>query len=98
MEYGVNFDGCTNIKRVSARMIYEALWANQYYDALEQAYTGGKRYAEAKSTITNCYSRAVNNVVDLWYSIWVKSGGKTLPSDSKPKYYPPAQKVLINNN
>ncbi|MEW6711074.1 MAG: zinc dependent phospholipase C family protein, partial [Candidatus Riflebacteria bacterium] len=93
MEYGVNFDGCTNVKRVSARMIYEALWANQYYDALESAYTSGKRYEEAKPTTAACYSRAVNNVVDLWYTIWIKSGHKPGPNDGKPKYYPPAQKI-----
>lgn len=93
-EFGVNFDGCTNVKRISARMIYEALWANQYYENLEDAYTSGKRYVDAKKTITSCYSRAVNNVVDLWYSVWIKSGGKVNPSDAKPKYYPPAQKIL----
>ena len=93
MEYGVNFDGCTNVKRISARMIYEALWANQYYDALEQAYTSGSRYQDAKTTITSCYSRAVNNVVDLWYTAWIKSGHKPGPNDAKPRYYPPAQKV-----
>ncbi len=93
MEFGVSFDGCTNVKRVSARMIYEALWANQYYEELEQAYTSGKRYEQAKKTIGMCYSRAVNNVVDLWYSIWIKSGHKPGPNDAKPKYYPPAQKI-----
>ncbi len=88
LTYGVNFDGCTEIKRISARMIYEALWSNQYYDALEQAYTRGDRYKEARELIVNCYSRAVNNVVDLWYTAWVRAGGKVLPSDSKPKYFP----------
>lgn len=92
MTYGVKFDGCTDIKRVSARMVYEALWANQYYDALEQAYTSGKRYTDSKEVISLCYSRAVNNVVDLWYTIWVKSGGKVLPSDQKQKYFPPVKK------
>ncbi|GAB4280618.1 MAG: hypothetical protein Kow0029_25250 [Candidatus Rifleibacteriota bacterium] len=94
MTYGVNFDGCTNIKRISARMIYEALWANQYYEVLEDAYTKGNKYKDAKSTIANCYSRAVNNVVDLWYSVWIRSGGKPGPNDGKPKYYPPAQRVV----
>ncbi len=92
LNYGVNFDGCQSIKRISARMIYEALWANQYYDALEQAYTRGKKYPEIKSTIVSCYSRAVNNVVDLWYSAWIKAGGKVLPSDSKPRYFPPVKR------
>ncbi len=96
MTYGVKFDGCNEVKRVSARMIYEALWANQYYDTLEQAYTKGKRYKDSKKAITECYSRAVNNVVDIWYTIWVRSGGKTLPSDTKPKYFPPAQKAVDN--
>ncbi len=93
MEYGVNFDGCTNLRRVSARMIYEALWANQYYETLESAYTTGKHYEEAKPTTAACYSRAVNNVVDLWYTIWIKSGHKPGPNDGKPKYFPPARKI-----
>jgi len=92
LNYGVNFDGCNNLQRISARMIYEALWANQHYDALEQAYTRGGRYPEVKNIIASCYSRAVNNVVDLWYTAWVKAGGKVLPSDSKPKYFPPVKK------
>ncbi|NCB38277.1 MAG: hypothetical protein EOM80_05845 [Erysipelotrichia bacterium] len=92
LSYGVNFDGCSNLNRISARMIYEALWANQYYDALEQAYTRGKRYPEVKGIIVGCYSRAVNNVVDLWYTAWAKSGGKVLPGDAKAKYFPPAKK------
>lgn len=93
MEFGVHFDGCTYVKRISARMIYEALWSNQYYEELEQAYTAGDRYNQAKKTIAMCYSRAVNNVVDLWYSAWIKSGHKPGPNDGKPKYYPPAQKI-----
>lgn len=92
LSYGVSFDGCTEIKRISARMVYEALWSNQHYDSLEQAYTRGKRYAEVKDVITSCYSRAVNNVVDLWYTAWVKAGGKVLPSDSKPRYFPPVKR------
>jgi len=28
----------------------------------------------------------------LWYSAWVKSGGKVLPSDAKPKFFPPVKK------
>lgn len=92
LNYGVSFDGCTEVKRISARMIYEALWSNQYYDALEQAYTRGKRYPEVREVITSCYSRAVNNVVDLWYTAWVRSGGKVLPSDSKPRYFPPVKR------
>lgn len=92
LTYGVNFDGCTEVKRISARMIYEALWSNQYYDALEQAYTRGEKYRAVKDTIASCYSRAVNNVVDLWYSAWVKAGGKVLPSDSKPRYFPPVKR------
>jgi len=92
LTYGVNFDGCDDVKRISARMIYESLWANQYYDALEYAYTKGKRYSEARTILANCYSRAVNNVVDMWYAAWVKSGGKVLPSDKKPKYFPPVKK------
>ncbi|PKL46801.1 MAG: hypothetical protein CVV42_15270 [Candidatus Riflebacteria bacterium HGW-Riflebacteria-2] len=92
LTYGVNFDGCDDVKRISARMIYEALWANQHYDALEYAYTKGKRYAEARTVMASCYSRAVNNVVDMWYAAWVKGGGKVLPSDKKPKYFPPVKK------
>jgi len=92
LTYGVNFDGCDDVKRISARMIYEALWANQYYDALEYAYTKGKRYAEARTILANCYSRAVNNVVDMWYAAWVNGGGKVLPSDKKPRYFPPVKK------
>ncbi len=96
LTYGVNFDGCQSIKRISARMIYEALWANQHYDALEQAYNRGERYPEVKTTVAACYSRAVNNVVDLWYSIWVKAGGKVLPSDGKARYFPPVKRFNFN--
>ncbi|HNX77500.1 MAG TPA: hypothetical protein PLM07_07520 [Candidatus Rifleibacterium sp.] len=96
LNYGVNFDGCQSIKRISARMIYEALWANQHYDALEQAYNRGTRYPEVKNVISSCYSRAVNNVVDLWYSVWVKAGGKELPSDGKAKYFPPVSRFNFN--
>lgn len=92
LTYGVNFDGCTDIKRISARMVYEALWSNQYYDALEQAYTRGDKYPEVKNVIASCYSRAVNNVVDLWYTAWVRAGGKVLPSDTKPRYFPPVKR------
>lgn len=92
LNYGVNFDGCQSIKRISARMIYEALWSNQHYDALEQAYTRGQKYPEVRNIIVACYSRAVNNIVDLWYSAWVKAGGKVLPSDTKPKFFPPVKK------
>ncbi|MDD3148801.1 MAG: hypothetical protein PHD82_16015 [Candidatus Riflebacteria bacterium] len=98
LNYGVNYDGCQAIKRISARMIYEALWSNQHYDALEQAYTRGKRYPEIKNIISSCYSRAVNNVVDLWYSAWVKAGGKVLPSDTKPKYFPPVKRFEFSEN
>lgn len=96
LNYGVSFDGCNSLKRISARMIYESLWANQYYDALEQAYTRGNRYPEIKDVIVNCYSRAVNNVVDLWYSAWVKAGGKVSPSDAKPRYFPPVKRFNFN--
>lgn len=96
LTYGVNFDGCDDIKRISARMIYEALWANQHYEALEHAYTKGNRYADVKGVIANCYSRAVNNVVDMWYSAWVRGGGKVLPSDKKPKYFPPVKKFQFS--
>jgi hypothetical protein len=98
LNYGVNFDGCNSLQRISARMIYEALWANQHYDALEQAYTRGSRYPEVKNIIASCYSRAVNNVVDLWYTAWVKAGGKVLPSDSKPRYFPPVKKFHFAEN
>ncbi|MBU1105234.1 MAG: zinc dependent phospholipase C family protein [Candidatus Riflebacteria bacterium] len=92
LTYGVNFDGCDSVKRISARMIYESLWANQYYDALEQAYTKGKRYEESREILANAYSRAVNDVVDMWYSAWVAGGGKVLPSDKKPRYFPAVKK------
>ncbi len=98
LNYGVNFDGCQAIKRISARMIYEALWSNQHYDALEQAYTRGSKYPEIKNLISSCYSRAVNNVVDLWYSAWVKAGGKVLASDTKPKYFPPVKRFEFSEN
>ena len=95
LTYGVNFDGCDDVKRISARMIYESLWANQYYDALEYAYTKGKRYEDSRTILANCYSRAVNNVVDMWYSAWVKGGGKVTPNDKKPRYFPPVKKFAF---
>lgn len=98
LTYGVKFDGCFVVKRISARMIYEALWANQFYDKLESAYTSGGRYKEVRPVISTCYSRAVNNIVDLWYTAWVNAGGKTLPSDEKSKYYPPIEKFRFAEN
>ena len=89
-EFGVYFDGAFAIDRVSARMVYEALWANQYYATLEAAYTNGKRWIEAKPVLVKCYSRAVNNVVDIWYTVWLRSGGRANANvDGKPKYSPP---------
>ena len=94
--FGVKFDGCHPTSRVSARMIYEALWANRYYAAVETAYTGGEKYEQVKELTAECYSRAVNNVVDVWYSIWIAAGGKVNPKlDSKPKYYPPHWKKKL---
>ena len=90
--YPVYFDGCNNYKRVSARMIYEALWANQYYKDLETAYTTGERYKDSKKVISECYSRAVNNVVDVWYTIWIRSGGKEHKSHKKAKFFPAMEK------
>jgi hypothetical protein len=92
--YGVKFDGCTSIKRVSARMIYEALWANQYYEDLQNAYVHGKRYEDSKKIISECYSRAVNNVVDLWYTVYLRAGGQKHPSHFKAKNYPPLKRVI----
>lgn len=87
--YGVAFDGCQAIQRISARMVYEALWANQYYTTVEFAYTKGDGYKSVGELSSKCYSRAVNNVVDIWYSIWAMSGGKLNPAiDGKPKNYP----------
>lgn len=91
-QYGVGFDGCQVIKRISARMIYEALWANQYYQMIEQAYSGsnGNQLLDVRAATAACYSRAVNNVVDIWYTIWAGAGGKINAAvDGKPKYYPP---------
>lgn len=89
-EFGVYFDGAYPVERISARMVYEALWANQYYAQLEEMYTAGKRWQDAKPIIAKCYSRAVNNVVDIWYSIWLRAGGRANAKiDGKPKYFPP---------
>jgi hypothetical protein len=94
--YGVLFDGCYPTNRISARMIYEALWANKFYSAVETAYTNGSKYEAVKELTAQCYSRAVNNVVDIWYSIWVASGGKVNPKiDGRPKYYPPQWKKRL---
>ena len=91
--FGVNFDGANAITRISARMVYESLWANQYYTAVEKAYTDGNKYPEVKDATAKCYSRAVNNVVDIWYCVWAMAGGKVdSKADGKPKYYPPAGK------
>ncbi len=89
-EFGVYFDGAFAVERISARMVYEALWANQYYAQLEEMYTSGKRWQAAKPILAKCYSRAVNNVVDIWYSIWLRAGGRANAKvDGKPKYFPP---------
>lgn len=90
--YGVKFDGCQSLKRISTKIIYDALWANQYYDAIEYAYTKGKRYETTRQIAAKCYSRGVNNVVDLWYTIWTKAGGKTSKNDQKGRYFPPIKK------
>ncbi|RCK79592.1 MAG: hypothetical protein OZSIB_4064 [Candidatus Ozemobacter sibiricus] len=89
-EFGVYFDGAYPVERISARMVYEALWANQYYAQLEEMYTNGKRWQDARPILAKCYSRAVNNVVDIWYSIWLRAGGRANTKiDGKPKYFPP---------
>ncbi len=89
-EFGVYYDGATYVERISARMVYEALWANQYYASIETMYTSGKKWQESRGVLAKCYSRAVNNVVDIWYSLWVRAGGRPNPkTDSKPKYFPP---------
>jgi len=94
--YGVAFDGAQKSERISARMVYEALWANQYYTAVEQAYTSGKRYQEVNELTAKTYSRAVNSVVDVWYSIWAMSGGKINPAiDGKPKNFPPHKRHFL---
>ncbi len=90
--YGVAFDGAQYTSRVGARMVYEALWANQYYEIIERAYSApdGHELIQAKSATAAAYSRAVNNVVDIWYSVWVAAGGKANPKqDGQPRYYPP---------
>jgi hypothetical protein len=65
-------DGCFVVKRISARMIYELL-ANQFYDKLESAYTV-RQIQRSKTCNINLFSRAVNNIVDLWYTAWVYAG------------------------
>lgn len=93
--FGVMFDGAVVVQRISARMVYESLWANQYYCAIETAYTKGKKYLELKDISAKCYSRAVNNVVDIWYTLWEMSGGKINPDvESKPLYYPPFWRIF----
>lgn len=96
-EFGVYFDGCFVIERISARMIYEALWANQYYNLLEKTYVlNDKSWEKSKAILQKCYSRAVNNVLDVWYTIWAKAGGKINPAlDAKPKYFPPINSKKI---
>lgn len=97
--FGVRFDGCTVTSRISARMVYEALWANQYYAAIEQAYTNGERYDDVKGFTAQCYSRGVNNIVDVWYSVWSMSGGKLNPAvDGKPRNYPPFGKQSLRSS
>ncbi|MBF0544734.1 MAG: hypothetical protein HQM08_09890 [Candidatus Riflebacteria bacterium] len=92
---GVNFDGANPVQRISARMVYEALWANQYYDKIQEAFSGGKRYEDTKQVVALCYSRGVNNLVDIWYTIWVDAGGKIDPKrDTKPRFYPPLKKLM----
>lgn len=87
--YSVWFDGAKVHTRMSAFIIYEALWANQYYSTIETAYTKGNRYPDAERVAITCYSKAVNNVVDVWYTIWANAGGKIDPvNDAKPKFFP----------
>ena len=91
--FGVNYAGATMVRRISARQVYEALCSNQYYDAIQTAYTTGKKYEEVRRLTGDCYSRAVNNVITMWYTAWVLGGGKVNPrNDSKPRYFPPMQK------
>ncbi|HOY68568.1 MAG TPA: zinc dependent phospholipase C family protein [Candidatus Ozemobacteraceae bacterium] len=90
--FGVSFEGCRSVDRVSALMVYWSLWANKYYDALIQYYTPGNQDKKRGRMVSaTCYSRAVNDVVLMWYTIWARSGGKIDPrKDGKPKYFPPA--------
>ena len=92
--FGVSFQGASNVKRISAREVYEALWANQYYEAIEQAYTSGNRFEAVDKIAEATYSRGVNNIVNMWYTAWAMSGGKINPKvDMKPRYFPALQKA-----
>ncbi|MBF0502657.1 MAG: zinc dependent phospholipase C family protein [Candidatus Riflebacteria bacterium] len=90
--YSVSYDGAKVHERMSAFMIYEALWANQYYSAIETAYTKGQRYTDVQRISATCYSRAVNNIIGVWYTIWANAGGKIDPvNDAKPRFFPASQ-------
>lgn len=90
--FGVYFEGCRTVDRISALMVYWSLWANKYYDAMIEYYTPGKlELKNGRAIVAKCYSRAVNNIVLMWYSIWAQAGGKINPrTDARPKYFPPA--------
>ncbi len=91
--FAVTFYGANNVKRISARQVYEALWANRYYEAIEQAYTTGKRFEAVDKIAEATYSRGVNNIVNMWYTAWAMAGGKINPKvDMKPKFFPALQK------
>ncbi len=89
--YGVSFEGCRKIERLSALIVYWSLWANKYYDAMIEYYTPGNlNLKQGRAIVASCYSRAVNNIVLMWYTIWARAGGKINPkTDARPKYYPP---------
>lgn len=89
--FGVSFEGCRQVDRISALIIYWALWANKYYDAMIEYYTPGNlNVKKGRVIVASCYSRAVNNIVLMWYTIWARAGGKINPqADAKPKYFPP---------
>jgi len=89
--FGVAFEGCRTVDRISALMVYWSLWANKYYDAMIEYYTPGNlNVRKGRAVVASCYSRAVNNIVLMWYTVWARSGGKLDPrKDGKPKYFPP---------
>jgi len=89
--FGVAFEGSRQVDRISALMVYWSLWANKYYDAMIEYYTPGNLdVKKGRAVVASCYSRAVNDIVLMWYTIWARSGGKIDPrNDAKPKYFPP---------
>ncbi len=60
------FDQIDLSDRIAGRWVYEALWANNYADGLEETLKTDSEFASVKKETWACYNRSVNSIIDAW--------------------------------